>query len=217
MGKIYPPRPPVGVDWQRALHRTDVADDTVQRLQSRCVGKFFALVPQRRRHMLGRCCRPGVRSAAVALGTARLPQLRPPATHLRRLCERPPPPPRRGEDQAPSERAPPPPDYAEEETGFLHKSMYPKRDRISFSLANALYEHKMTGGNARVTPEELRAMCYRGTKLPEEDIEALLKTASPPPDADGLLDTSVFVATVARQLQGQPGRQHGSKDAPKKM
>ena len=188
---------------------------TVQNTPVALCWEVFRAGP-RRRHMLGRCCRPGVRSAAVALGTARLPLLRPPATHLRRLCERPPPPPRRGEDQAPSERAPPPPDYAEEETGFLHKSMYPKRDRISFSLANALYEHKMTGGNARVTPEELRAMCYRGTKLPEEDIEALLKTASPPPDADGLLDTSVFVATVARQLQGQPGRQHGSKDAPQK-
>jgi hypothetical protein len=142
--------------------------------------------------MAGRFCRPGVLSAAVALRTARLPLLRPPATHLRRLAV---------------ERAPPPPDYAEEETGFLHQSMYPKRDRISYSLANALYEHKMQGGSARVTPEELRAMCYRGTKLPEEDIEALLKTASPPPDADGLMDTSVFVATVARQLGGHKERQ----------
>ena len=104
----------------------------------------------------------------------------------------------------PSEQAP----Y--ERARRLHKPMYPKWDRISFSLAK-LYEHKMTGINARVMPEELRAMCYRGTKLPEEDIEALLKTASPPPDADSLLDTSAFVAIVARQLQGQPGPQHGSK------
>ena len=147
---------------------------------------------------------------------ARLPLLRAPATHLRRLVERPPPvstgrPPLL---QPPAthlrrlvERPPPPPEYAEEETGFLHKSMYPKRDRISYSLANALYEHKMAGGKARVTLKELRAMCYRGTKLPEEDIEALLKTAAPPPDEEGLLDTSAFVATVARQLRGQPERQ----------
>ena len=131
------------------------------------------------------------RAPPVALSTGRPPLLQPPATHLRRLVERP----------------PPPPEYAEEETGFLHKSMYPKRDRISYSLANALYEHKMAGGKARVTLKELRAMCYRGTKLPEEDIEALLKTAAPPPDEEGLLDTSAFVATVARQLRGQPERQ----------
>ena len=131
-----------------------------------------------------------VRPAAAVLRTARLPLLRPPVMHQRRL----------------SERAPPPPDYAEEETGFLHKSMYPKRDRISFSLANALHEHKMTGGNVRVTAEELRAMCYRGTKLLEEDIEALLRSATPPPDVDGLLDTNTFVATVARQLREGDGK-----------
>ena len=41
----------------------------------------------------------------------------------------------------------------------------------------------------------------------EEDIEALLKTAAPPPDEEGLLDTSEFVATVARQLGGHKERQ----------
>ena len=47
----------------------------------------------------------------------------------------------------------------------------------------------------------LRTLCYRGTKLPEEDIELLLKSSSPAPDAAGLVDIKQFVANVARQLQ----------------
>ena len=99
---------------------------------------------------------------------------------------------------------PPPPEWAEEEQGFLHKSMYPKKDRILFSLANALHEHKLIGGDTRVTPHELRSLCYRGTKLPEEDVEALLASAAPAPDADGLVDCNAFVATVAKQLGAGP-------------
>ena len=92
------------------------------------------------------------------------------------------------------------PDYAEEEMSFVHRSMYPKKDRILFSLANALHEAKLRGEGTRVTPEALRTMCYTGTKLPEDDIEALLQSASPPPGEDGLVDASDFVATVAKQL-----------------
>ena len=77
------------------------------------------------------------------------------------------------------------PDFAEEEMSFLHRSMYPKRERILYSLANALHEQTMTGEGTRLTPADLRTMCYRGTKLPEEDIELLLKSSSPAPDAAG--------------------------------
>ena len=84
---------------------------------------------------------------------------------------------------------------------FLHRSMYPKRDRILYSLANALHEQMLTGGGTLVTPADLRTLCYRGTKLPEEDIELLLKSSSPAPDAAGLVDIKQFVANVARQLQ----------------
>ena len=84
---------------------------------------------------------------------------------------------------------------------FLHRSMYPKRERILYSLANALHEQTMTGEGTRLTPADLRTMCYRGTKLPEEDIELLLKSSSPAPDAAGLVDIKDFVANVARQLQ----------------
>ena len=106
-------------------------------------------------------------------------------------------------------RPPPPPEWAEEEQGFLHKSMYPKKDRILFSLANALHEHKLIGGDTRVTPHELRSLCYRGTKLPEEDVEALLASAAPAPDADGLVDCNAFVATVAKQLGAGPAGSSG--------
>ena len=43
------------------------------------------------------------------------------------------------------------PDFAEEEMSFLHRSMYPKRDRILYSLANALHEHarQNSGGVSR--------------------------------------------------------------------
>tara|TARA_B110001452_G_scaffold265434_1_gene270073 strand:+ start:176 stop:451 length:276 start_codon:yes stop_codon:yes gene_type:complete len=84
---------------------------------------------------------------------------------------------------------------------FLHRSMYPKRERILYSLANALHEQMMTGGGTLVTPADLRTLCYRGTKLPEEDIELLLKSCSPAPDAAGLVDIKQFVASAARQLQ----------------
>ena len=97
------------------------------------------------------------------------------------------------------------PDYAEEELAFTHKSMYPKADRILFSLANALHEQKMTGGGTRVTPDDLRALCYKGTKLLEEDIETLLKSAAPAPGTDGLVDAGEFVAKVAQQLRAGPG------------
>ena len=96
-------------------------------------------------------------------------------------------------------------ELSEEALGFRHKSMYPQRERIMFSLANALREHELDGSGGPLSMEGLREFCYRG-KLQDDEIEVLLSAAKP--GADGLVDLGQFVKTVASELLPPPEQAH---------
>ena len=89
-------------------------------------------------------------------------------------------------------------ELGEESLNFRHKSMYPQRDRIVFSLANALREHELENGSAPLSMDGLREFCYRGTKLQDDEIEILLSAAKP--GDDGRVELAQFVKAVATEL-----------------
>ena len=92
-------------------------------------------------------------------------------------------------------------ELGEEEAQFRHKSMYPQRERILFSLAYELRQHEESNGgkNPPISMQALRELCYRGTKLQDEEIELLLSAAEPI-DESGEVDLSHFVSAVAHTL-----------------
>jgi len=90
-------------------------------------------------------------------------------------------------------------EVAEETTQFRHRSMYPQRERILFSLAYSLHEHQRLSGHTMVSLKELRTLCCQGTKLMDEEVDVLLSVAKS--DADGQVDFEHFVGRVSELLQ----------------
>ena len=91
-------------------------------------------------------------------------------------------------------------ELAEENGGFSHKSMYPQRERILWSLAYALHSHQGEhGGSSMISAADLRVVCYRGTKLRDDEVEVLLTAAAP--DLEGNIDFGEFVSSVAALLE----------------
>lgn len=78
--------------------------------------------------------------------------------------------------------------------------MYPQRERILWSLANELNRHEASNNGAcpPLTQDELRELCFRGTKLHEDEIEVLLSAAKP---VNGMVDLSEFVQDIASMLK----------------
>ena len=62
----------------------------------------------------------------------------------------------------------------EDPTKFRHRSMYPQRERILYSFANALHERELFGDSTRVNRDQLKDICLRAAKLQEEDVELLI-------------------------------------------
>ena len=52
--------------------------------------------------------------------------------------------------------------------------MYPQRERILYSFANALHERELFGDSTRVNRDQLKDICLRAAKLQEEDVELLI-------------------------------------------
>ena len=82
--------------------------------------------------------------------------------------------------------------------------MYRQRDRILYSLANELHLRQIEGQCDVVSTEELRGLCYRGTKLTEEDVNALMRIADLHRNGEGNVILSEFVREVASRLQSVP-------------
>jgi hypothetical protein len=93
-------------------------------------------------------------------------------------------------------------ELGEEASAFRHRSMFPQRERILWSLAHELHQHQLTHGDTMVSLAELRALCYRGTKLADEDVELMLTAATP--TQDGRVDLSQFVSRVASRIGVEP-------------
>lgn len=92
-------------------------------------------------------------------------------------------------------------DLGEETTAFLHRSMYPQRERILYTFANALHERQHANGTSElVSTEEVRQICYRGTKLQDQEVDVVVALADPDGET-GLVDLGAFVQKLADTLR----------------
>ena len=87
---------------------------------------------------------------------------------------------------------------------FTHKSMYPQRERILYSFATSLHERQLEGRDDRVSLEELRLLCYRGTKIGDDEVDLLVAFASKDVQHDDTVSLSAFVRRVATELLPPP-------------
>ena len=82
--------------------------------------------------------------------------------------------------------------------------MFPQRERILYSLAYQVHSRAQAGASEHVSLEELRSLCYLGTKLNSDEVELLLSVAKT--NSDGLVLISDFVSSVSTLLLPQDVR-----------